>query len=111
MGRNRGASRDYRQVRSRSVDQAWADARAAGLEPCEVDAEPTDHEARVIEDLLGFDPLCRFANDGTELAILHVCTTNQGEPVRPGQSCFLEARTQLIEQGQAIANAGRAVRS
>lgn len=47
--------------------------------------------------IVGYDPECRYASaDPAELP-LHVCTTNQGQPVRPGQTCFYEAAVQLRE--------------
>jgi hypothetical protein len=43
---------------------------------------------------IGFDPTCRYAR----VYLAHECQRNTGEPIRPGESCFLEARTQLAER-------------
>lgn len=101
MGYNHRA--DVRAATASATDALWRHAAEQGVPPCELDTDVdersdgfgmTEHEARVLNDLMGFDPECRFA----KASVLHQCTTNQGQLVRPGQSCWMEARVRLAEQ-------------
>ena len=84
-----------RQLRREAEARAAADN--AGLDPCEVDATPTEHEQRIAEDLTGFDPECPFVGTNP----LHTCTTNTGALTRPGQSCFPGARASMANHPSA----------
>lgn len=93
--------RPRRTPEERHAEAVRTEAVRAGFDPCEFDA--TDTEARIIEDFTGWDPDCRFVRDHPEL---HVCTNRDGVPVRPGQSCWHEARAQLNEARERHPSSG-----
>lgn len=103
-------------------DAAWAGARAADsqwradLPSCELD-EVSEHDARVADDMLDvlsesvalvsgrwLDPDCRYLRHPA-----HLCHNREGEPLQPHQTCWLEARLQILEQSAVTRAAGLAV--
>lgn len=52
------------------------------------------------------DPQCRFALADPDL---HVCRRNTGEPIRAGESCFFEARAELLSDHRTKVDEDRAI--
>lgn len=76
------------------------------MPPCEM----TEHEERVHDDLLDLltesvaevsgrylDPNCRYLRHPA-----HVCHDRDGNPLQRFQSCWLEARLQVLQQGATV---------
>lgn len=107
---------DLQERREERERAALAEAHDAGLDPCEVDVTPTEHEQDIADDLspllqasldviekettghnaphlLGgwFDPTCRFAGHPS-----HRCYRNDGQPLGEHGDCFAEAHIGAI---------------